>query len=172
MTPLIKSPDQRLRDNAQCRIYYQEHRLEILNQIKQKRENNLEFYRTRQRKYYALHAEQRRKDARDHRAKDVEADRAIRKRGRHRLRGQVLSAYGGQFPACACCGESRQEFLTIDHIAGGGNRHRREIGRGLYSWLRANNYPAGFRVLCHNCNWVMGHYGYCPHQKELSGTSL
>lgn len=43
---------------------------------------------------------------------------------RQRARWFVIHAYGG---ACACCGESREPFLAIDHIAGGGNKHRKEI---------------------------------------------
>ncbi len=76
----------------------------------------------------------------------------------------ALQHYGMK---CACCGESRYEFLTIDHINGGGRKHNAEIGQGhLYRWLKKNNYPEGFRVLCHNCNQSLGLYGYCPHQKR------
>ncbi len=78
------------------------------------------------------------------------------------LRIEVLDAYGSR---CACCGETEPKFLAIDHIDGGGNAHRREIGVGsnIYSWLRQNGYPEGFQVLCHNCNNAKGFYGECPH---------
>jgi hypothetical protein len=36
----------------------------------------------------------------------------------------------------------------------------------LYLWLKRNNYPTGFRVLCHNCNLAIGFYGYCPHHRQ------
>lgn len=92
-----------------------------------------------------------------------------RQRGRQynaRLKLEVIGVYGG---ACECCGASNIEFLAIDHIAGGGNRHRKDnymtAGKGTYIWLKRNNYPQGFRVLCHNCNHSIGQYGYCPHQK-------
>lgn len=41
-------------------------------------------------------------------------------------------------------------------------------GRGwvITLWLKKNNYPPGFRVLCMNCNFSLGMRGYCPHQKE------
>jgi hypothetical protein len=43
--------------------------------------------------------------------------------------------------------------LEIDHAEGGGNQHRRKIGWSrLYHWLKRNNYPEGFRVLCPTCN--------------------
>ena len=79
----------------------------------------------------------------------------------------VMAAYGGR---CACCGEEEVAFLSIDHMHGGGRKHREEIGavgsRGFYGWLKDNNYPAGFQVLCHNCN--MGRHlngGICPHKQ-------
>lgn len=92
------------------------------------------------------------------------AKREVQKRYRLKRRQDVLVAYGGK---CACCGEAQNEFLSIDHIDGGGREHRRQIGTGanvLYHWLRKNDYPEGFRVLCHNCNAARGFYGYCPHQ--------
>ena len=84
---------------------------------------------------------------------------------RRHLRMEVLLSYGGQ---CACCGESRYEFLSMDHINGGGNAHRKELGSSemVYRWLRANDYPAGFQVLCHNCNMARSFYGYCPCQNK------
>lgn len=82
---------------------------------------------------------------------------------RERVRAGVLEAYGGEFPRCACCGTEKTEFLAVDHINGGGNKHRKEINANLYVWLRNNNYPKGFRLLCHNCNFSISAYGYCPH---------
>lgn len=76
---------------------------------------------------------------------------------------KCLTHYGG---ICACCGEGKYEFLAIDHINGGGNKHRKIIGHNFVRWLKKNNYPEGFRVLCHNCNNSLGHYGYCPHKHE------
>src|SRR5689334_23309544 len=37
-----------------------------------------------------------------------------------RLRAEVIAAYGGK---CACCGETEQKFLTIDHEEGTGAEH-------------------------------------------------
>lgn len=78
---------------------------------------------------------------------------------------KVLEHYGGK---CACCGEARYEFLAIDHMGGGGTEHRKNIGRGanFTQWLIRNDYPEGFRVLCHNCNMAIGFYGHCPHQEK------
>src|ERR1700743_1698930 len=64
----------------------------------------------------------------------------------------VLKHYSGGDPTCACCGETAIEFLGIDHIDGGGRLHRSQIKGMLWSWLKRNKFPIGFRVLCHNCN--------------------
>ena len=89
----------------------------------------------------------------------------VTKLWRQNHKEQVMNHYGNK---CACCGESRIEFLTIDHIHGGGNKHRKEIhqagGSHFYRWLINNGFPEGFRVLCFNCNCSLGFHGYCPHQ--------
>ena len=87
-----------------------------------------------------------------------------------KIKLEVLSHYGGVPPVCACCDERAIEFLTIDHIEGGGNKHRREIGRrNIYSYLKKGDWPLGFRVLCMNCNFALGHFGYCPHEEGVHG---
>jgi hypothetical protein len=84
----------------------------------------------------------------------------------HRRRQEVLAAYGGA--VCACCGETEDAFLTIDHINGGGRQHRLQAGvKGdFYAWLKRNGFPPGFQVLCWNCNHAKHVLGECPHQKK------
>lgn len=68
-------------------------------------------------------------------------------------------------PECVCCGEKEVKFLTFDHIDGNGNKHKKENNiRSMPIWLKKNNYPDGFQILCYNCNCAKGHYGVCPHQ--------
>lgn len=88
----------------------------------------------------------------------------VRQRAKSRRR-QVIRHYGGM---CDCCSEDRFEFLALDHINGGGEQHRLEVGSGAHmiSWIIANNYPPIFRVLCHNCNQAIGYYGRCPHEES------
>lgn len=73
-----------------------------------------------------------------------------------------MEAYGHE---CECCGERSAEFLAMDHVYGGGNKHRKTIGcANIYLWLKRHNCPKdSFRILCANCNTSLGHYGYCPH---------
>ncbi len=82
-----------------------------------------------------------------------------------KLKSAVLLAYGS---GCACCGLDDPEALTIDHVDGGGNKHRRELGIGsgwrFYQWLRKVEFPAGYQTLCYNCNIGRAlNGGVCPH---------
>ena len=82
-----------------------------------------------------------------------------------KLKKLVFDHYGNK---CVCCGETHKEFLTIDHINGHGRQHRNEIGNSKntnawYRWIIQNNYPSYLRILCMNCNFSLGMYGYCPH---------
>jgi hypothetical protein len=92
----------------------------------------------------------------------AEERRVYMKKRLQERKNLVLLHYGGK---CKCCGESEVKFLCIDHIDGGGNKHRAEVGGGstFYGWVIKHNFPSGFQVLCHNCNFASGAYGVCPH---------
>jgi 5-methylcytosine-specific restriction endonuclease McrA len=84
------------------------------------------------------------------------------------IRSIVLEHYGNK---CACCGETRKEFLSIDHINNDGNKQRIIAGGGGFTfqcWIVKNNFPDDLQILCHNCNLAKGFYGYCPHSFERS----
>jgi hypothetical protein len=85
----------------------------------------------------------------------------------HQLRDEVIDAYGGK---CKCCDETRKEYLSIDHIDGNGNKQKREIGvrtpQEFYCWLKENNYPEEFQVLCFNCNCGKRNCSVCLCDKE------
>lgn len=76
------------------------------------------------------------------------------------LKIKVLTHYGNGKCACVRCGFNDLRALSIDHIYGGGNKHRKEINLGsggglnFYKWLINNNYPEGFRTLCWNCQII------------------
>jgi len=87
---------------------------------------------------------------------------------RRKIKELVLKHYGDK---CNCpgCDVTEPKFLTIDHISGGGKKHRKEIGRfggDFYEWLVKNNFPDGFQVLCFNCNCAKGFFGKCPHEEK------
>ena len=140
-----KNPEERL---EYLREYYQTHK---------------EKYNERCRRFYQKHKEQQRERGRKHYHMNRERYLARTKE----LKIKVLTHYSSDPPKCACppCGEDYIEFLTIDHIEGGGRKHIKSIGTSmLYRWLVKNNFPEGFQVLCMNCNFSKGKYGYCPHQ--------
>jgi len=106
------------------------------------------------------------------------------KRCYQNARLEALQHYSKEIPECACCSEKGIPFLTIDHINGDGAAHRREIGmaqgdanqvkrqnqkvsmggNGFVYWLKKNNWPEGFQVLCANCNFAKRSGAECPHQ--------
>jgi hypothetical protein len=98
------------------------------------------------------------------RNKDVLGKRAKEKQREYRI--TALKHYGGGEPHCNCCGETIIEFLSFDHINGGGTKHRKKIGGGIALYLIKNNFPLDFQVLCHNCNQAKEFYGDCPHNKQ------
>ena len=117
----------------------------------------------------------------------VACEKTRMKAYRARDRLLALQAYGGEHPKCSCpsCEEDRLPFLSIDHINGDGSQHRKELrtaqkrtketfkhdrtagsdtepgGSVFFRWLRKNNYPDGYRVMCYNCNTARAN-GPCP----------
>jgi hypothetical protein len=130
------------------------------------------------RKWMKAHPEKRKEYGKQERANHSEIMNAYRREWRlknpdydriytRKIRQEALDHYGS---VCQCCGEFRYEFLAIDHKNGGGLKQRRELGKEgqkFVFWLRKNNYPEGYQVLCHNCNLALGHYGFCPHRPEI-----
>jgi predicted restriction endonuclease len=100
-------------------------------------------------------------------AENPDHSKMIAKRCREKLRTEVLAHYGHR---CACCGETENRFLSIDHINNDGAEHRRQsklqAGNPMYRWLKKNNFPQDFQLLCHNCNMAKGFYGQCPHEES------
>ncbi len=93
---------------------------------------------------------------------------AKRRQRRQQIKLEVLEYYGGSPARCECCGEQTLLFLTIDHINGGGNQHRKSFGNRSYIFyqLLYKTKPTGYRVLCRNCNYgTYANNGICPHQQ-------
>ena len=92
---------------------------------------------------------------------------------RERLRRAVFGHYSNNTFKCACCGESEQDFLVIDHIDGNGNEQRRAAfgrtdagGHTMHRWLVKQGFPQGFQLLCANCNSSRGKHGECTHKNR------
>ena len=95
-----------------------------------------------------------------------------------KVRDIVFAHYGNS--RCACCGETNPLFLTLDHINGDGDKHRREMGaRGrtagtwFYRRMMREGYPPGIQVLCFNCNCGRARNGgVCPHHQNTETRNL
>ena len=94
--------------------------------------------------------------------------RPLQQHGQHNharrlaLRLEVFAAYGGK---CACCGESDQRVLTIDHIKPLRGRARKDA----YKQARREGFPrAKFQVLCLNCNMLKGAGAACTHGQQIT----
>ncbi len=131
--------------------WYQEHREQQL---------------AHQRKWYHTHKQQAREHNKKYRLEHKEHVKEYRKMINAKVKREVLGHYSSDRMSCACCGEGHIEFLSIDHINNDGAQQRKAFvgARSIYWWLKAREFPNGYRVLCYNCNLSLGHHGYCPHQ--------
>ena len=122
--------------------------------------------RKRRKEFYERHIEKERQTALSRYWKNRDTIRQSQKLYYNAIKHEVFMHYGGY--TCKCCGEKEKEFLTIDHIDGGGNQHRKAMGgRGtyIYNWIRKNDFPSMFQVLCYNCNLAKArNNNVCPHQ--------
>lgn len=80
---------------------------------------------------------------------------------------ELCLAHYGCHCMCPGCTVTIPEFLSVEHLEGGGIKHRKENKIGnMWLWLVHHNYPEGFAVWCFNCNLAKGFFGACPHSKE------
>jgi len=93
------------------------------------------------------------------------------------LKLEAIKRFGGR---CACCGETRYQFLSFDHVDGDGAQHRREAGgfwparsSSFLRYLKKNDWKSKYRirVLCMNCHIAEDLWGACPHRLERCAAS-
>lgn len=84
-----------------------------------------------------------------------ETQRVYKRKWNASHKEKVFLHYGKGEIECAMCGFSDARALTIDHVEGGGNKHRKEVGSNyVYRWIVKNNFPSGFQILCMNCQFI------------------
>lgn len=175
----ILTEEQRLHRNAKAKEYRlknYEHYKELRRSYWHKNKEEINLKRREHRKSDPIHRqkqiESNRKSYQKNKAKRVEYYRAHRdvknayqRENNKKLRLEILNYYSNGNIKCNCCGESELHFLSLDHINNDGYTHRKTVGfaRQLYMWIKRNNFPPIFQVLCMNCNFAKGKIGYCPH---------
>jgi hypothetical protein len=116
------------------------------------------------REYYYANHEERKAYARQYRAENIDHARALQKKSRDKLLDEIYEAYGN---VCKCCGESNKLFLSIDHVNGGGTKHRKLVGgsQPIYRDIKKQGFPQDeYQLLCFNCNLGRERNdGLCPH---------
>lgn len=114
------------------------------------RQNNREKYLAFKRRSYHLHKIEILKKTKIRKSKE---------------RRKVLEYYSNGKLECSCCHENTYEFLTLEHLNGGGGKHRKLLGpANVIRYLIKNNFPEGYGVLCYNCNCAKAFNKICPHQ--------
>lgn len=123
------------------RQYYLSHRGKILEGANQ---------------YYQTHKEQNHLNFTRWRLTHPEKYREHMRKANARIKLDVLSYYSlSTSPQCTSCGVADIDILCLDHINDDGADQRRQlklVGAQFFWWLKRNNYPAGYQVLCANCN--------------------
>ena len=81
---------------------------------------------------------------------------AVNRRVYHKLRQELLAAYGNK---CNKCGFADPRALQLDHVAGGGNKHlmAARAAHQMYRQIRQQGFPPDYQILCANCNWIKRH---------------
>jgi hypothetical protein len=106
------------------------------------------------------------KDDPEYRKRRCEYMRKTQKRERIDYRQRLLDTYGR---TCACCGETIERFLTIDHIHNDGRADRKKFKSTLafQKYIAINPDRARYQVLCYNCNMGKAlNNGVCPHKEN------
>jgi hypothetical protein len=179
----MRTPEQKVEHAAYMREWNKKHRDLVLARLKANYEKNKTKINADKRHKYATDENYKRKVL-DWKKEQYlrDRDKIIERVGQYtkthrevvnerrrkemaKLKDLAIAAYGGR---CACCGETDRHFLSIDHVNGrkGESRSKALVGAKMYRWLKRKGYPKEeFRLLCMNCNFSYGMYGFCPHQK-------
>ncbi len=141
---------------AYAKQYYETNKIKILERQRLFRLTHKEQAALRSKRYNETHdrTEYGKQYRQMHKVEIAVRD----KTHRDSIKLQVLTYYGNDKCSCVMCGYSDIRALSVDHINGGGNIHRRNINQGsgdkFYRWLKTNNLPVGYQTLCMNCQFI------------------
>lgn len=136
------------------------------------KERNREAVNMRRRALYASDPEKHRKRQAEYKTgcakpRVLAANRKWCSEYRRRLRSEMIIAYGS---CCACCGETVEEFLQLDHVNNDGHLDRKQhkTSSKLFAKLKKIGWPKDrYQLLCANCNFgKLMNSGICPHKTQ------
>lgn len=134
--------------------YYLKNKEKLLADKKIYYKNNKERYK----KYNQDNRELKLIYSREYYTNNKEVLLSKRKIAAAKLKCEVLAHYSvGNVLKCSMCNVTDIDMLCIDHVEGGGNKHRRKIdiiggGDHFYRWLKNQGFPDGYQTLCYNHN--------------------
>lgn len=131
--------------------YYKANKIDILKKRKDYRKNNRTKMLDKDRKYYENNKiEILRLNKENYKINKI--DILNKKKLRYQLLRQTVLSHYSPTLSCSICGNNDIRVLDLHHEENIGSKHRKEIGDILY-WIKKNNFPEGYLVLCANCNW-------------------
>lgn len=120
-----------------------------------------EFEKEWQKEYRKNHKDKIKESHRKWRLENPERDNELGRIERQRLKMAILSHYSPNKVCCSSCGFNDVRALQLDHINNNGAEERVRLfgnrtcaGTTFYRWVRRNNFPEGYAVLCANCNII------------------
>ena len=164
-------PENKAKRKEYMKKYYAENEDHIREKAKKNYDDNKERYHIQNKEYRSRPSSKQRKKEyekenpervkkwkRTEYLKNIERYRSSHKTHRETVLKEykkiVISHYSKNKMECKLCKVKGLDFLNIDHIEG-----RKKMGhsgsvRGikLYAFLKKNNFPEGYQVLCWNCN--------------------
>lgn len=148
---------------ALAKVAYKKNQSKILERMKKWRKDNPAY----QREWETKNSEHR-KEYFKYKWAETKSIPELLEKHRDKMKGwgektrkTFLEMYGNR---CACCGETIEEFLTIEHKLGQAGK-KKEGSRNAYGKAIKDYRPDLYEILCMNCNHSKGTKGYCPHQK-------
>jgi hypothetical protein len=122
-------------------------------------EKHAKFQKTKSCEYYLKHKENRDEYNRKKREENPKLQNFFSNRSYHKTRLEVIAHYSPDISCVKCGFKNHIAALSIDHIDGSGNEMRRNVkGHSqIYRWLKKNEYPEGYQVLCMNCQFIKKH---------------
>lgn len=118
---------------------------------KKYREGHQEKIREYKKKWYINNRDKQIAKAKKNHQENRERTNAINRKSVKKLFNEILDHYGHE---CFIC--KSIDKLCVDHIGGCNKNEEYKMGISLWIWIRKNNFPLGFRILCSKCNLLDG----------------